>query len=138
MAGLLGMSAVVICASCNRVSWPVSRELCGRVEIVDNQTKTVLRNTDLTLYRSKSRYAACCAQAEKVADLRTDDDGDFNSGKLEAGRYFVDVKNSPEIAFPIFLERDSAGGNCGLNAVFLFDRKTGKTEQIVTVLIYSK
>jgi hypothetical protein len=134
---LLATSAMVLCASCNRVSWPVSRELCGQIQIIDEQTKTVLRNNDLALYRSKSKYAACCAQAEKVADLNTDDEGDFNSGKLRAGRYFVVVKSSPEIAFPIFLERDSSGGNCGLNTVS-FDRETRKTEQTVTVYIYSK
>jgi hypothetical protein len=103
-------AVVMLWTSCNRVSWPVSHELCGQIQILDNQTKTILKNTDLILYRSNSKYSRCCAKAEKLGEMRTDDEGNFNSGKLQTGRYFVVVKNSPEIAFPTFLARDSHGG----------------------------
>jgi hypothetical protein len=135
---MFAIAVMMLWTGCNRLSWPVSRELCGQIQILDNQTKTILRNTDLVLYRSNSKYSTCCAKAEKACDVRTDDQGNFNSGKLQAGRYFVVVKNSPEIAFPVFLEKYSSGENCGSDTVFSFDRQTGKTEQTVAVLIYSK
>jgi hypothetical protein len=137
-ASVFAIAVTMLWTGCNRVSWPVSRELCGQIRILDKQTKTMLRNTDLILYRSNSKYSPCCAKAQKAGEVRTDDQGNFNSGKLQAGRYFVVVKDSPEIAFPVFLEEDSRCENCGLNTVFSFDRQTGKTEQTVTVLIYSK
>lgn len=132
---LLGFSVAFSCVACDRVSWPVSRELCGQIQIVDKQTRTVLKDTDLLLYRSKSTHTPCCSDADPVADLRTDATGIFRPGKLEAGRYFVAVKNSPQIVFPIFLEKDYDGVKCSLNAVFSFDRNTGKTEQSVTILL---
>jgi hypothetical protein len=132
---LLGVSVAVSCVACNRVSWQVSRELCGQIRIVDKQKSTVLKDTDLMLYRSKSTHFACCSDAEVIADLRTDAAGMFNSGKLAAGRYFVVVKNSPQISFPIFLEKDYDGGKCSVSRVLSFDRNTGKTEQTVTILL---
>jgi len=103
------------------------------IQLVDKQTVNVLKNADLILYRSKSEYVACCAKAEAVSELRTDGSGKFNSGKLLSGRYFVVMKKSPNIAFPVFLERDYDGHECSLNTVFSFDSQTGKTEQIVTI-----
>jgi hypothetical protein len=132
---LLGFSVAFSCGACDRVSWPVSRELCGQIQIVDKQTRTVLKDTDLLLYRSKSTHTPCCSDADPVADLRTDATGIFNSGKLQAGRYFVAVKNFPQIVFQIFLEKDYDGVKCSLNTVFSFDRNTGKTEQSVTILL---
>jgi hypothetical protein len=132
---LLVVSVAFSCVACTRVSWHVSRELCGQIRIVDKQKSTVLKDTDLTLYRSKSTHAPCCWDADVITDLRTDAKGTFNSGKLAAGRYFVVVKNSPQIAFPIFLEKDYDGGKCSLSPVFSFDQNTGRTEQTVTVLL---
>jgi hypothetical protein len=131
---LLGVS-VFSCTACNRVSWPVSRELCGQIQVVDGQTRTVLKDTDLWLYRSKSTHTPCCSDAVPVADLRTDATGNFKPGKLESGRYFVVVKNSARIVFPIFLEKDYDGAECSLNTLFSFDRNTGKTQQTVTILL---
>jgi hypothetical protein len=132
---LLGVFVAFSCTACDRVSWPVSRELCGQIQIVDKQTRTVLKDTDLLLYRSKSMHTPCCSDSDRIADLRTDPTGMFNPGKLDAGRYFVVVKNSPQIVFPIFLEKYYDGGKCSLNTVFSFDRNTGKTEQTVTILL---
>ena len=132
---LLGVSVAFSCTACNRVSWPVSRELCGKIQVVDKETRTVLKDTDLLLYRSQSTHAPCCSDADQVADLRTDETGFFNPGKLGAGRYFVVVKNSPQIVFPIFLEKDYDGTKCSLNTVFSFDRNSGKTEQTVTIFL---
>jgi len=130
--------ATLFLTGCNRVSWPVSRELCGQVQVVDKQTHSILKNADLLLYRSRSKYTPCCSDAERIADLRSDVSGNFKPGKLGAGRYFVVVKNSPQMAFPVFLERNYDGVNCSLNTVFSFDQNTGKTEQTVTILVDSQ
>lgn len=131
------ISATLFLAGCDRVSWPVNRELCGQEQVVDKQTRSIPKNADLLLYRSRSKYTPCCSDAERIADLRTDVSGNFNSGKLGAGRYFVVVKNSPQMAFPVFQERNYDGVNCSLNTVFSFDQNTGKTEQTVTILVDS-
>ena len=127
---LLGVSVTLLGVGCNRTSWPVSRELCGKVQVIDKQTSTILKNADLLLYRSKKR-TQCCADAEMIASMRTDAEGNFNSGKLEQGRYFISVKDSPHIVFPVFLEKYYDGGTCSLNTLFSYDKNTGKTEQIV-------
>ena len=132
---LVGFSVAFSCVACNRISWPVSRELCGQIQVVDKQTRTILKDTDLLLYRSRSTHTACCSDAVPIANLRTDATGIFNPGKLEAGRYFVAVKNFPQVVFPIFLEKDYDGVKCSLNTVFSFHRSTGKTEQTVTILL---
>jgi len=132
----LGVTATLFIASCTRVQWPVTRELCGRIQIVDNQSRTMLRDADLTLYRSKSESPRCCSEADMVAGIRIDSSSNFNSGKLNAGRYFVVVKNSPQIVFPVYLETNYDGDTCSLNTVFSFDRITGKTEQTATIRVY--
>jgi hypothetical protein len=69
-----------------------------------------------------------------IGDLRTDVDGNFKSGRLEPGPYFVVVRNSdPKIAFPVSLEQQYDGRTCSLNAVFTFDLETKETEQTVTI-----
>jgi hypothetical protein len=68
--------------------------------------------------------------------MRTDTGGNFKSGPLDPGPYFVVVKNSdPKIAFPVWLERQYDGNTCALNAVFTFDQITKKTEQTVTLTL---
>ena len=67
--------------------------------------------------------------------MRIDGTGFFKSGKLDAGKYFVVVKDSPQIVFPVFLEKDYDGAKCSLNTVFTFDRSSGKTEQTVTIFL---
>jgi hypothetical protein len=133
-----GVFVALSSTSCDQVPWATSRELCGEIQLVDKQTVNVLKNADLILYRSKSEYVACCSKAEAVSELHTDGSGKFNSGKLVSGRYFVVMKKSPNIAFPVFLERDYDGHECSLNTVFSFDSQTGKTEQIVTIYLDRK
>jgi hypothetical protein len=70
--------------------------------------------------------------------MRTDANGDFNSGSLEAGRYFIVVTDpDPKFVFPVWLERQYDGKSCSLHAVFTFDRQTKKTEQTVTLEVPS-
>ena len=132
---LLGATAALLVTACRRAEWPVTRELCGRIEVADNQSRTVLTDTDLVLYRSTSNRMRCCSEAERIADIRSNASGDFNSGRLDSGQYFVVVKNSPEIAFPVSLETSYDGGKCSLDPVFSFDRNTGKTQVTETILV---
>jgi hypothetical protein len=81
-------------------------------------------------------HVACCSNADRIDDIRTDADGTFRSGRLEPGPYFVVVKGSdPKIAFPVLLEKEYDGQACALNAVFTFDRETRATEQTVTLRV---
>jgi hypothetical protein len=129
--------AVSQAISCSSVPWAVSREVCGKIKLISSGSATILSNAELQLYRSKSKSAPCCLKADKIDDLRTDANGDFKAGRLEAGSYFVVVTNSnPEIAFPVALEKDYDGQSCALNAAFTFDQKTKKTEQTVTIVVH--
>ena len=135
VAVLLAASAPL---SCSQVPWAVSREVCGKIEVLDKGSSTILRNAELELYRSRSKHVPCCSKADKIEDLRTDAGGNFRSGSLVQGRYFVVVRNSdPKIAFPVSLEREYDGQTCALNAVFTFDRATRKTEQTVMLRVDS-
>jgi hypothetical protein len=121
--------------ACHRAQWPTSRQLCGRIQVVGTNSLTILKNTDLVVYRSRSERIQCCSDADVIADIQTDESGSFNSGKLRAGRYFVVVTKSPEIVFPVYLETQYDGQKCTMDPVFSFDRETGKTEQIMTIMV---
>jgi hypothetical protein len=137
------LSALLLCASialfssdCNRVSWPVSREFCGQIQVIDNQGSKMLRSTELLLYRTDSN-SRCCSKAERIGEIRADDEGHFNSGALAAGKYFLVVKDSPEVVFPMRLETDYEGKKCSLNTDFSFDKNTGKAQQTVIIKVES-
>ena len=125
-AFLLWVPAVFFSQACNRVSRPVSREFCGQIQVIDKQGSKVLTNAALLLYRSDSDHSRCCSKAAHIAEVRTDDEGNFNSGALEAGKYFLVVKNSPEVVFPMQLETDYDGKKCSLNTDFSFDKKPAR------------
>jgi hypothetical protein len=135
---LLGAAVLVLTSqlACSRVPWAVSREVCGKMELIDKGSSTILGNANVELYRSRSLYIPCCSRADRIEDLRTDVNGNFRSGRLEPGTYFLVVKNSdPRIAFPVSLEKEYDGQACQLNAVFSFDRQTRKIEQTVTLRV---
>ncbi len=120
--------AVIISLITRRVSWIGEREVCGQMRIVDKGKQTVLRNAGLLVYRSKSKYTPCCVKAK----------GNFKSGDLEAGRYFIVAEHSdPKFVIPVWLEKHYDGRTCGLSTVFTFDRATGKTEATITILVES-
>lgn len=120
--------------ACSSVSWSVNREVCGQIQATDKGSSTILRNIDLQLYRSQTKHIPCCSKADRISDMRTDANGDFMSGSLQPGRYFIVVKDSdPKFVFPISLEKQYDGKTCSLHAVFSFDRQTKKTEQTVTL-----
>ena len=134
------LAAVVLALSsplaCSRVPWASAREVCGKIEVTDKGSSTILSRADLELYRSRSTYVPCCSKADKIADIRAEADGTFRSARLEPGPYFVVVKGSaPKIAFPVSLEKEYDGQACALNTVFTFDRETRATEQTVTLRI---
>jgi hypothetical protein len=135
---LLGGTATLLTASCSRAEWLVTRELCGRIRVAGNQSQTVLKKTDLVLYRSRSKRIRCCSEADRIANIQTNADGQFDSDRLDAGRYFVVVKNSPQIVFPVYLESSYDGGKCSMNPVFSFNPDTGKTELTETILIHDR
>ena len=133
-ATLLCASVLFISAACNRVSFPVSREFCGRIRVIDQQGREIPTNAALLLYRTDSD-SRCCSNAQLVAEIKTDGDGSFNAGALEAGKYFLAVKNSPEVVFPLRLETDYDGKKCSLNTDFSFDKNTGKAEETVIIRV---
>jgi hypothetical protein len=134
VATVLGVSPAI---SCSSVPWAVSREVCGKMKVIGNGSATILSNADLQLYRSQSNSVPCCSKADKIDDMRTDANGNFKTGRLDAGPYFVVVKDSnPRMAFPVALEKDYDGESCALNALFTFDPKTKKTEQTVTIELH--
>jgi hypothetical protein len=107
--------------------------------VVDKGEQTVLRNADLVVYRSRSEYTVCCSKADRIATTRTDSEGNFKSGDLEPGRYFVVVENSdPKFVVPLRLDKYYDGKTCGLNTVFTFERTTGKVEATVNGYILKK
>jgi hypothetical protein len=82
------------------------------MRVVDKGEQTVIRNADLVVYRSRSKYTPCCSKADRIADARTDSEGSFKSGDLEPGRYFVVVENSdPKFLVPVWLEKYYDGKN---------------------------
>jgi hypothetical protein len=135
---LLAVTATLFTAACSRAEWPVTRELCGRIQVAGDQSRTILKNTDLVLYRSRSKRIRCCSEADRIANIQTNADGKFDSGRLDAGRYFVVVKSSPQIVFPVYLETHYDGGKCSMDPVFSFDRRTGRTELTETILIHDR
>jgi hypothetical protein len=131
------LASVVSSQACARVSWVGGREVCGQMRVVDKGEETVLRNADLVVYRSKSKRTPCCSKADRIADARTDAEGNFKSSDLEPGWYFVVVKSSdPKFVVPVWLEKYYDSKTCGLNTVFTFDRTTGKVEATVTGWIH--
>lgn len=120
--------------ACNRARWPVTREMCGQVHLVDSHAQTVLTDADLLLYRANTENLRCCSEAEKIADIRIDSTGKFKAGRLDSGRYFLVVKNSPRIIFAEYLETPYDGGRCSLNTVYSFNRDTGETERTATIV----
>jgi hypothetical protein len=135
---MLGTAVVAISLSlsCTRVPWAVSREVCGQVGVVNKGSSTILGNTELELYKARSKNVPCCSSADRIESMRTDVNGKFRSGRLEPGPYFVLVKSSdPKIAFPVLLEKGYDGQTCNLNAVFTFDQETRKTEQTITLYV---
>jgi hypothetical protein len=118
------------------VSWVGGGEVCGQMRVVDKGEQTVIRNADLVVYRSRSKYTPCCSKADRIADARTDSEGSFKSRDLEPGRYFVVVENSdPKFVVPVWLEKFYDGKTCALNTVFTFERTTGKVDSTVTAWI---
>jgi len=116
--------------------WPVSREVCEKLEVIDKGSSIVRSNAELGLYRSQSKRVPCCSKADKVENMRTDENGNFRSGRLQPAPYFIVVSSSdPQIAFPLSLEKEYDGRACALNSVFTFDRQTRKTEQTVMIRI---
>jgi hypothetical protein len=133
---LLCVSTALLFEACDRVSWPESREFCGQIQVIDKQGAEILRNAALLLYRTDSN-ARCCSKAETIAEIKTDGGGNFNAGALGAGKYFLVVKSSPEVVFPMRLETGYDGKKCSLNADFSFDENTGKVRQTVIIKINS-
>ena len=131
------LCGLAFCTGCSREQWPVARELCGKVQIIDRQEPIILKDTDLVLYKSNSENLECCSKAQRIADIRIDSFGNFKSDGVDAGRYFLVVKNSPQIVFPEYLEESYDGGRCSLNTIYSFDRSTGKTERTATIRVYS-
>jgi hypothetical protein len=132
------LAGIVSSLACARVSWIGEREVCGQMRVVDEGQQTLLRNADLLVYRSKSKHTPCCSKADRIANTRTDAEGNFKSGVLEPGRYFIVVENSdPKFVIPVRLEERYEAKTCALNTVFTFDRATGKTEATVTLLLHS-
>jgi hypothetical protein len=89
---LLCVSTALLFDACGRVSWPESREFCGQIQVIDKQGSEILRNTALLLYRTDSN-SPCWSKAETIAEIKTNDEGDFNAGALAAGKYFLVVKS---------------------------------------------
>ena len=134
-ASALACGALTLLMACNRVQWSVSRQLCGRIQVIEHQKPTALKDAEIELYRSKSERAACCSLAERAATIRTDAHGNFNFGKLAAGNYFVVAKGATQIAFPVYLETSYDGRACQLNPLYSFDRDTGRTELAETIVV---
>jgi hypothetical protein len=130
----LSISMMLLSAGCKRVSWPVSREFCGQVRVIDKHGAKTVANTELLLYRSDSD-APCCSKAQRIAEISSDYKGNFNSGSIAAGKYFLVVKNSPDVVFPLELETSYDGKKCSLNTDFSFNRNTGRAQQTVILLV---
>ena len=133
-ATLLCASMLFTSAACNKVSWPVSREFCGHIRVIEKQGSEIPANAALLLYRTDSD-SRCCSNAEVLAEIKTDGEGNFNAGALEAGKYFLAMKDSPEIVFPLRLETGYDGKKCSLNTDFSFDKNTGKAEETVIIKV---
>jgi hypothetical protein len=125
------LASVVSFLACARVSWVGGREVCGQMRVVDKGEETVLRNSDLVVYRSKSKYTPCCSEADRIANARTNSEGSFKSGDLKPGRYFVVVENSnPKFVVSVWLEKYYDGKACALNTVFTFERTTVRSKRL--------
>ena len=132
------LASIVSSLACARVSWIGGREGCDQMRVVGKGQQTLLRNADLLVYRSKSKHTPCCSKADRIGNTRTDAEGNFKSGDLDPGRYFIVVENSdPRFGVPVRLEERYDGKTCALNTVFTFDRTTWKTEATVTLLLHS-
>jgi hypothetical protein len=85
------------------VSWSVIDPFCGQVKSSDS--KFPVSSATVKLYRAKAKHLPCCSAAERLDDVRTDKDGNFDLRKLTPGEYwFVITWGKTEVPVTLWFD----------------------------------